>query len=480
MPTRFRYLKWITIIFLFVEIISTCYIYSKKRLDGDIATIVLPIGSNQEVLKDPFGLQAAIHHKKYSGPNRWFCHQSMRVLFIQVANTYNLFIKDKVLSIYLANMTGYLVAHLLLFFALFLYASVLTKKLNINALFVIITIIPFFHGSIFSKWVMLVDNSVTYTIFYTFPLAIALLYFYPFYKSIVLKQLFWRPYHWLGWIFLAYIVAFSSPFNPVIGILVSVGIFLFYWRENFSRQSINNFPLRILKSLMQIPPHYFIFLFLFSLMCLYAIYVGTFNIENVTLPLNERYKIFFQFLPSYFISVPFLVVAFTTLYALEISSWETLLEEQRRQIKVLCFLIIIMLVYVFLIPFGGYRSYRPEILRGDITMPLTVVLVVICSTSMLFSWENFKSKPSKKYLATLLFTGVLFWSPDKFNISNNKKQKEYLYKLSQHEGKEPLLLPKDETIISWSTFDTPEQGYYISKFLEERGITKGFVPFYQQ
>lgn len=195
MPTRFRYLKWITIIFLFVEIISTCYIYSKKRLDGDIATIVLPIGSNQEVLKDPFGLQAAIHHKKYSGPNRWFCHQSMRVLFIQVANTYNLFIKDKVLSIYLANMTGYLVAHLLLFFALFLYASVLTKKLNINALFVIITIIPFFHGSIFSKWVMLVDNSVTYTIFYTFPLAIALLYFYPFYKSIVLKQLFWRPYH---------------------------------------------------------------------------------------------------------------------------------------------------------------------------------------------------------------------------------------------------------------------------------------------
>lgn len=83
-------------------------------------------------------------------------------------------------------------------------------------------------------------------------------------------------------------------------------------------------------------------------------------------------------------------------------------------------------------------------------------------------------------MATLLFTAFLFWSPDKFNMSNNKKQKEYLYKLSRHEGNEPLLLPKDETIISWSTFDTPEQGYFISKFLEERGITKGFVPFYQQ
>ena len=391
-----------------MEILSTCYIYSKKRLDGDIATIVLPIGSNQEVLKDPFGLQASIDHKKYSGPNRWFCHQSMRVLFIQVADMYDFFFKDKVLSIYLANMTGYMVAHLLLFFALFLYASVLTRKLNVGALFVIITIIPFFHGSIFSKWFMLVDNSVTYTVFYTFPLAIALLYFYPFYKSIVLKQMFWSPYHWLGWVFLAYIVAFSSPFNPVIGILVSTGIFLHFWQENFSKQSTNEFPHRVLKSFLQIPVHYFIFLFLFSLVCLYAIYVGTFNIENVTMRLQERYKIFFQFLPSYFISVPFLVVAFITIYALEISVWETLLEEQRRQIKVLSFLIIIMLIYVFLIPFGGYRSYRPEILRGDITMPLTVILVIICSTGILFSWENLKNKPSKKYMATLLFTAFLF------------------------------------------------------------------------
>jgi len=54
------------------------------------------------------------------------------------------------------------------------------------------------------------------------------------------------------------------------------------------------------------------------------------------------------------------------------------------------------LIYILFLPFGGYRDYRPNILRYDTILPITISLVFIFAKTTIFILRHYPIKQSPR------------------------------------------------------------------------------------
>lgn len=449
-----------------------CYSFVQhfnSMLDGDMPAIVLPTEWYKPVMSDPFGFGPLLEGERYPGTNRFFAHWFESTYYKNVPHALQTFVSP-IDSVYLAGAILKTCIQMLL---LFLMTAIVTGTKNIRRLEFAIAaalIAPMFQVEGFVQTITLLMH-ITYTFFYTLPLTLLLLFLFPFYNALVLERKsalrFWQH---LLLIVLCVVIPFSGSLSPALVLLVCPGVLLYLFFKTF--QSVRELPFdkRIITSLRSIPNSILFYFTLISVLSIYSYYIGTFNSENAeAMPLAERYKLLGQGLWQQLFHNPafpvLILVTLLNVWILRVSF------KQSKQLNMIPWLLLFSVVYVLMLPLGGYRSYRPLIVRGDTFMPVTLCIIYSFAVTSLYALRYLQSN-SRVYLASLLLgVVVLFTVVDTFKPDAHRCEKQALQTIAAS----PDSIVRMETwcsVLEWHKINDPKGSEDCGELLYLWRITK--------
>ena len=218
-------------------------------------------------------------------------------------------------------------------------------------------------------------------------------------------------------------------------------------------------------------------------MSLYSLYIGRNNpiFYNQNLSIFERYlriptglyylltqKIGFLCLISFIVINIFIVIRYfknaKTQKILSLFKWIGLFA----------------LLYILLLPLGGYKNYRPFIIRYDTFMPITIGLFFMYGITTYYLIRNIPRK-SIKYLYVffvILFSSI-FTFADEPEFNKNHYEKIALEKISQSTEK-IVVIESNCTVLSWEKITDPKESELNGQLLEIWRITKDKKLYYQK
>lgn len=467
-------------IFLFLIICDLVYTFAENyydtSIDGDLPAIVLPGSSYAKVLDDPFGLNVVLKNEKYPATNRFFIHWSMVNYFHHVPLMLQKF-TDPIKSVYLsmALFRTLLQVFIILILALMIGGS--SKDKTTWSIVAALLITPFFQVEGYKSFMGLIYDSITYSFFYSLPLLLFLAYVYPFYRNYFLQhnQSFSLSQHIFLFV-LAFPIALGGPLaGPMIIILSSLSLLAMtikYAKTN---------KVNVVRSVLSLPkPILFHFSFI-VLLSMYSFYIGMSNSENdwAKMALIDRFKLMPQGLINLFFEKAGLpiMLAGTMFFTWLIRKMN--IDEGKRIVTVVNWIALGCILYLILLPFGGYRPYRPFIVRFDTFAPVTLAMIYCYGVTAVFLVQRYKV-PQLKLLGTfLVIVFLIFTNADRIKKDGNACEKEAM-KTFVASPEDVVYLETNCTLMSWSPFTDPEYSRVPCKVLRMWNILEKDKLFYQQ
>lgn len=458
---------WKLIIILLV-LSDICYTFKQfygKPLDGDLVPIVLPATYYQKVLDNPFGQAALMHHETYNATNRYFNHATMRFWFRTVHQPFSAMFTDKVTALYALSALFSLFVYLLILY--FIYRYTLFKNKNLFC-FTLLLAIPLMQVN-GMKTIALLDNAITYNFFYAYPFALLMLYLFPFYQYQIKKETsnFSLGQH-IIWAGLAVYLSFGGTLiQPLVLLLCLFFVgHLIYAKKNHNAYS------------SILPGYLVLHLLFFFILCLYSYYISFFNAENpIQMPsFAQRYGLWLHGLYVQFLSRPaylfFLIILLITYPAIK----SQLNVQEQRILNFSKYVFFFCLIYLIILPLGGYRPYRPLIIRSDLMIPVNFALFFyVVFLSVLF----LKYKGIQLRFFAILFIFILYEFADKPQFHANACEKAKLRELQNFKG-DTLILANDCKVLQWTNEFSQYHANDISKMLYEWQITQKKIYYSQQ
>lgn len=389
--------------------------------DGDMAGGIVPAEDVKPILDSPLGFNIFKEHTTYPNPNRFFSHWSFYKYFNSAPILLQKF-TNPINSAYLSCALAKTFIQVVIIFMLALGVSGNTKfKLEFLLSAVLIT--PFFQTNGYRSYMGIIDPSTTYTFFYALPTAILLLYFAPFflkkYYGIEMKGF---KYLKILWIPLALISSLSGPLNPGIALVISLLIvFQFFYRNFKSSQNLNFFS-KFKNGFLEMPKDYYFFLLPICIFSIYSLFLGRYNSIDLShkislATLYSRLPEGIYYSVSQKIGFPILLIILFVNSLIIHKKFHT--EEGRKIIKTLKWIGWFSFIYILLLPLGGYREYRPYVLRYDTIIPITLCLIFIFSKTTLFLIKSLSKKDKIWYLPAVILVLFIFTNADKPNFDKN-------------------------------------------------------------
>ncbi|MBF9141320.1 hypothetical protein [Hymenobacter properus] len=450
-------------------------------LDGDICPIVAPAADCRQVLGDPFGWAALTRHEVYVAPNRFFAHAAMFTYFKSVPLALHK-LTDPISSVYAAcALFGVLVQALLLY----LLGVYITGRYRPNRRFwlAVLLVLPLFQMAGYNDQMGIIDQSITYTFFYALPMALLLLLLLPFYLA-AREQ---RPLQ-LGWAACVALVGLMVvlAFNGAIitgTVAVLYCCLAAHWLVQQWHTGVGTGWQQWMQRVRALPRQPLVLLGLFGLLCLYSLYLSRYERENLdhSLPLWERYSripagIAWQYRK---LGMPLLTLAVLANVQLLRRQLSAAAGSQRIR-HLIRWLGIFALIYLLVLPLGGYREYRALIVRRDSVIPLILGLVFAYGLSTLYLLYHLPTRPRRWYAGAVLLFAFIYLNADRHlpNVSNTC-ERQHLTRLAQ--ATEPVVrLSTDCTLMSWEINRWPQYSDLNAQLFEYWGITQGKKLYYQQ
>jgi hypothetical protein len=468
-----RFYGYLTILIIFFDLVSSFFIFYQTPLLGDIANIVLPSEGCKNILTDPLGYKAMFLGETYSGPNRFFAHWFTYNYF----NSVPLFLQylfSPINSIYISVAVIKLFTQISISFLLtnWITGSFNFRSINFLKIFSIISacFLSAPHGYFFP--LRITDQSVVYTVFYSFSFLFVLIYLHPF-----VSILFGRrtnklyPHEHFILILISFLVVFNGPVNAPSIVLISTVIYLAFILNLFSiNKKLNNTIL-------------FHFAWV-SLLSFYSIYLGTFNSENPTeLPnLFLRYNNLVNgIVKTFFLEhhSPLLIITFVLagLVYLRNKYPKSIHEELFISVQ---FVVFFSLMYTIILPLGGYRTYRDLIFRFDTMLPISICLIFLFGFTIHKFLIFLEGKSLKRMELLLTFSLFIVVFIDSLTLLETRNSCERnALKLISKANSEPVIVPEC-TIMSWDINYSPEKFRDQSMLFHRWNITEKPVRFYSK
>jgi hypothetical protein len=475
--------KIIYCILLFFLLADLCYSFAQhlsQPLDGDMAWNIVPASDVKTILENPFGIGVILKQQSYPNPNRFFSHYAIKKYF-ESTPLFMQHIVDPIDSVYLSCAIAKILIQLGL---IILLASAISGTLNflkLNFIISAILVTPFFQTEGYQSYMGIIDRSTSYTFFYALPLAFLLLYFSPFIlhyyheKKPALQLLIY-----IFWIPLALVVSLSGPLNPGIVLIFSLLLVLGTILKNYIQSNQPNIRETIKASIFGIPKLYWFYLLPISIFSIYSLYLGRYNSNNMNIPLNELYSklpegIFNPLTKK--LGFPILLLSIALNYIIIRTNYKTV--EAKKTLSIFKWIGIFTLLYILLLPLGGYRDYRPNVIRYDTIMPITISLIFLFGISSLFLFRHLTSKRKKWYI--LLVSGVLlfFTINDEQHFDKNTCERRSLKEIANAKSK-VVRLQNDCTVLSWQKISKPEDSQLNSQLLTLWKVTKYNKLYYNE
>lgn len=472
------------VLFLLFDISYSFVQYYTGPIGGDIAEVVIPQKDNgyYQALHDPFGYDILTKNESYGNPNRFFAHSLTSNYFLYIPKILQNF-TTPINSIYLSIAFSKIATHLL-FLVLFFYYILDTKfRVSKENLLIACLSTPFFQTYGFNRYIGIIDQSVVYNFFYALPTALFLIAFFPVYRFFVFNKSTETIPYWKKTLLILFVpvITLNGPLIPGI-VVVTFILFSIYSliRIYKSRKEKSSWIQRL--NPFNLTPFLFVLLIAFVLFSLFSLYLGQYNSLNKLnqislldrysrLPLGLYYILtqkigYFLLLIS--IGINFLVLHYS---GSEI--------HKQKAFTLLKWIGLFSLFYILLLPLGGYRSYRSNIIRYDTILPITLFLifVFVYSSFILLNLTNFKHKTFFN-LYLILLIGFYTFS-DQLNPEGNKCERNLLTQLSKSKENK-INLPSDCLIMEWNSVQDYKQSELNARLLKHWGVTDSLVLYRQK
>lgn len=419
--------------------------------------------------------------EKHVNPNRFFAH----FFFKEYMRKVPIFLQkltDPITSVYLSCALMKIMIHFLVIYILSSLISGTKNILDLKFLISATLIVPLIQANGYWGHIGINDHSITYTFFYALPVVILMLYLMTLYQIIyrnervkinILKSILIIAF--------SVILPLSGPLIPGLILIVSALTGIHYLQnpertENFF--SYSNWGSIIRK----IPLPVFLLLVPACLVSLYSLFLGRFDLNYNTemIPIADRYLklplgIYYQISQS--LGLPLLLIIIGVNLFLIKKQFNS--AEGQKIIGSLKWIGIFSALYLLLLPLGGYRPYRPNILRYDTFMPITIALLYFYGKSSLFLLQNLKLKSRTIYLTGLLALFAIYVNSDRLETEDYRCERKSLEFLVNSPDT-ITILSTDCNIMSWGDiFANPKRSEMNAEILQFWGITKDKKLYYQ-
>lgn len=213
-------------------------------------------------------------------------------------------------------------------------------------------------------------------------------------------------------------------------------------------------------------------------MSLYSFYVGQFNAEGSTpLPLTDRYGhlltgIWHQL--SIKIGLPLLLVCTAVdVWLMRRAGVGGPLLRKFGWIGAFC------LLYIALLPLGGYREYRPTLLRSDTMLPATICLFFVFACASVCLLRHFSGKSRRWYGGALVAVLLVFANADELGLQNNRCERDALRQIADAPTA-VVPLSNDCPVMDWRPNTKPEGSAVNGQMLHFWGVTREPKLFFKQ
>jgi len=439
--TKNRLLLILAGAFLIADFTFSFIQYYNTPLQGDLAGHVLPDELIQPIFDDPFGFNMLSNDETHSNPNRFFAHWAVAKYF-QYFPLWLQNFTSAINSVYLSSAIAKLAIHLLFIYLLTYFISGTANPIKRNFIIVAVILAPLFQ--VYGYWsrMGIIDKSILYTFFYALPLVALMLFFLPVFNLLMYSKKI-TLVHYFYIIPLIVILPLSGPLTPAVILIVCFLIFLYLFGQSEKRN--------LIVFLKSVPINLYIILIPISLWSLYSLFLGFYNsnYSGEMISLAERFSrlpegIFSQLFHSFGFPLMLLFIGINTWLVKRINN-----QEGEKLIRVLIWLGLFALIYISLLPFGGYRPYRPKIIRYDTFMPVTIALMYYFGASTYFLVNHLKNKDKQKYLPAILLCLLIFTIADTKGIGKNRCERSAFEKMANSKEK-IVLIPNGCIVLDWA------------------------------
>jgi len=466
-------IRTLLIIFLLCDFTFSFLQYYNTPLFGDVDSHVLPDQHIQKVINDPFGFQA-IFHEKHTNPNRFFSHYSFMV-YMQKAPLFFQNFTNPVSSVYLTAALAKIAVQVLFIALMAMFISGTKKVFSYRFLLCAAVIAPLFQAYGFWSRMGINDRSIAYTFFYAIPIVFLMLFLYPVIENVYLKTNFKKQWYLIA-IPLILILPLSGPLIPAVLILVSFLIFLSFLYRSGIKASKDFFQV-----LHRLPKAFYFLLMPACAISFYSLFLGFYNVtsEAGSISLTDRFLDF----PQGFNSKVFHALGFPVLLIMTGINFILLKRisgsGSNKLISQLGWIGIFSFLYIVLLPFGGYRPYRPNIIRYDTFMPVTIGLIYFFGASVYFLLKHLDGKQLQYYSSLVIACLLVFTIADLKGLGRNKCEKTAFYKMAESSEK-IVALPNGCFVMAWENIYDYKQSENRAELIYRWGITTEKKLFYNE
>ena len=198
------------------------------------------------------------------------------------------------------------------------------------------------------------------------------------------------------------------------------------------------------------------------------------------MPLANRYKLlpkgfldcFFNFKTGLLIVLIALSINFYLLKRFQKA-------ESKLFINITLFMFSFSMLYMLLLPLGGYRDYRPLILRRDTILPVLVCIHFCWGASTILLLKYFKGNQFYKYASFICLFFLVFSLTDYIPIKEKTKfyEKEALSKIASS-TEDCVALERNCTVLDWRFTESCDASTNNAMMLHYWNITPRVIKYY--
>lgn len=454
--------------------------YYYTPIDGDLASGVAWNEHIQKIFDDPLGFRMLQSGEKHINPNRFFSHFTQKE-YMQTVPLWLQNFTDPITSVYLSCALLKILVHFIFLFTISALISGNTRLFSKSFLLAALLVSPFIQANGYWGHIGINDHATTYVFFFSLPVVLLFVYYSYFLYSGIRDQTRTLKFIDLPIILAAsLILPLSGPLNPGIILVVSLIVLGFYLKdflENKGGLAITKVTL-FLKS---VPARVYAFFIPITAISIYSLVLGLYdsNFQENTIPVFERYLklplgIYYQITQS--LGVPFLLLTSgINLFLIKRNLPNA--DRQKTQIT-RSWIVLFSLLYLLLLPLGGYRPYRPNVLRYDTFIPITIALIYFCASSAFILINNLTGRKLKYYGLYLIAIVAIYANSDRIETKKADFERQCLETLASSPT-QVTKLPATFNVMSWSPITNPEQSRPNAIMLEFWHVTKDQKLYYQ-
>ncbi|MBN2681866.1 MAG: hypothetical protein JXR58_05120 [Bacteroidales bacterium] len=447
--------------------------------DGDMAGGIVPAQDVKPILDSPLGIKIFTDNTTYPNPNKYFCHWS----FYQYFNNVPLFLQKFYSPINSAYLSCAIAKTLIQFIIILLLSLLISgNRLKYDFLLAAVLITPLFQINGYRSYMGIIDPSTTYTFFYALPTILILLYFLPlflkYYYGLDLNRLKYFKYLWIP---LALISSLSGPLNPGISLVVCFLLFINVIYRNLKKSNDGNVYSRLKLAIIKIPKDYFFYLMPLCAFSIYSLFLVSFNSVDLSnkMPLSVLYSrlpegLFNLFTQKLGFPILFVIIITNTL----IINYKLRGDDGKKILNIFKWIGFFAIMYILLLPLGGYRDYRPLVLRYDTIIPITLSLMFIFGKTTMFILKNISRKQKYWYIPLVILVLLIFTNADEPKFDENLCERNAINQIVN--SKDSIVkIDNNCTVLSWTIITNPKDSELNIKLLKKWNIISETQLYYQ-